>query len=847
MTGHQTACKLRVYTASNPLKHRAFPAPIKKHPGGCLFFQREVEVRLNARRLGCCNVLDGQLDTAAVVHVQYQHFHFLAFFQDIGHFLYASVAQHRDVNQTVLAWQDVDECAEVDDALNLTDVDLADFSFRGDAQDALTSRFSRFLGFAEDLDRAVVFDVDRSLGLFTDRTNGRAAFTDDITDFVGVDFHRDHGRSIFRQLGAGLTNDLVHLAEDVQARFQGLAQGDLHDLFGDDLDLDVHLQRGDAFGGTGYLEVHVAEVVFVTQDVGQDGELLALFDQTHGDTGNRCLHRHTGVHQGQGSAADRSHGARTVGFGDFRNHTDGVRECSGIRQHGLDRTTGQTTVTDFTTACTAHATTLTDRERREVVVQHEGVFFLAFQGVQQLCITGSTQCCNNQGLGFATGEQGRTVGLGQNTDFDVQRTYGLGVAAVDTWLAVDDVFANGAVFDFAESGFHFAGGRLAFFTGQLGNHLVFQLAQTRVTVGLDGDGVGLGDRVAELGTDRAQQGGGFWSGSPGPGWLGSFGGQLFDSLDNHLEFIVGEQHGAQHLVFGQLFGFRFNHQYRFRGTGNDHVQARRFLLFVSRVQQVAGAFVESHARGADRAIERNTGDGQGCRGTDHRSDVRIGLLAGGDDGADNLHFVHETFREQRADRTVDQARSQGFFFGRTAFTLEEATRDLAGSVGFFLVVHGQREEAFAWVRVLGTNDSHQYADVVVNGDQYCAGSLTGDTACLEGDGRLTELEFFDDRVHGVLPSFVALGELVSLRNSWATPGIGPTVIVRMLSSGKAGAQIKLEAGSLPCAGGKPADAQQTTNLIAQSLISDADPGDRSERCNGSRPCLSGSPAACDAG
>jgi hypothetical protein len=38
------------------------------------------------------------------------------------------------------------------------------------------------------------------------------------------------------------------------------------------VDLDVHLQRGDAVFGTGHLEVHVAEVIFVTEDVGQDGE-----------------------------------------------------------------------------------------------------------------------------------------------------------------------------------------------------------------------------------------------------------------------------------------------------------------------------------------------------------------------------------------------------------------------------------------------------------------------------------------------------------------------------------------------------------------------------------------------
>ncbi|EFQ61186.1 hypothetical protein PFWH6_5001 [Pseudomonas fluorescens WH6] len=394
-------------------------------------------------------------------------------------------------------------------------------------------------------------------------------------------------------------------------------------------------------------------------------------------------------------------------------------------------------------------------------MQHEGVFFLAFQGVQQLCVASSTQRRNDQRLGFTAGEQGRTVSLGQNTDFDVQRTHGAGVATIDTWLAVYDVFANGAVFDFTECSFDVAGGRLAFFTGQLGYNLLFQLAQASVAVGLDGDGVGIGDSSAELGADSTQQFSRFGLWSPGPGWLGSFGSQFFNRVDHGLELVVSKQYRAQHLVFGQLFGFRFNHQYGFRGTGNDHVQARRFQLLVSRVQQVAGAFVESYAGGADRAIERNAGDGQGRRRTDHRSDVRIGLLAGGNDGADDLHFVHEAFWEQRTDRTVDQSGSQGFFLGRTAFTLEETARDLTGSVSLFLVVNGQREEALARISGLGANNGHQYGHVVINGNQHCAGGLTGDTACLEGNGRLTELEFFDNRVHGVLPSLWLLGNLSS--------------------------------------------------------------------------------------
>ncbi len=349
------------------------------------------------------------------------------------------------------------------------------------------------------------------------------------------------------------------------------------------------------------------------------------------------------------------------------------------------------------------------------------------------------------------------MGLGQYTDFDVQRTHGLGVATVDAWLAVDDVFANGAVLDLAEDFLHFGCGRLTFFAGELGNYLLTQLAQLGVAIGLDGDGVGLGNGVAEFATDRAEQLGVPGFRRPAPGRLGGFGSQLANGLDDRLELVVGEQHSAQHLVFGQLFGFRFNHQHGVFGTGHDHVQARRLLLLVGRVQQVASALVESHARSADRTIERNAGNSQGCRGTDHRSDVRIGFLAGGNDGADDLHFVHEAFWEQGADRAIDQTRSQGFFFGRTAFTLEETTGDLAGSVGLFLVVHGQREKAFAWIGLLGTYHGNQHGHVVIDGDQYGAGGLTGNAARFEGYGRLTELKRLDYRVHGFLPSVGSWG------------------------------------------------------------------------------------------
>ena len=134
--------------------------------------------------------------------------------------------------------------------------------------------------------------------------------------------------------GRARRDDLGHFAEDVQARLARRIQGDLHDLPRDALDLDVHLQRGDAIGATGDLEVHVAEVIFVAEDVGEHLELAALEHEAHGDACHRRLQRHAGIHQREAGAADRGHRARAVRLEDLGHDADDVRERGHVRHHG---------------------------------------------------------------------------------------------------------------------------------------------------------------------------------------------------------------------------------------------------------------------------------------------------------------------------------------------------------------------------------------------------------------------------------------------------------------------------------------------------------------------------------
>ena len=144
-----------------------------------------------------------------------------------------------------------------------------------------------------------------------------------------------------------------------------------------------------------------------------------------------------------------------------------------------------------------------------------------------------------------------------------------------------------------------------------------------------------------------------------------------------------EHHGAEHDVFVELLGFRFDHQHGVGGAGDDEVELGVGHLVERRVEHV---FVvdEADAGGADRALERRAGNGQrGGRG-DQRQNVRIVLHVMRQHGDDDLGLVAPAVDEQRTDRTVDQAGNQRFLFGRTAFALEVAAGNAAGCVGLLL-------------------------------------------------------------------------------------------------------------------------------------------------------------------
>ena len=156
---------------------------------------------------------------------------------------------------------------------------------------------------------AHLFDGDGGTGLCLNALNDFTAGPDDAANEVLRNLQAHHFGRVGLEFDAGLRHGLEHFAEDVRAAVAGLVQGLLHDFEAEALNLDVHLARGDAVGRTRNLEVHVAEVVFVTQDVAQYGELarFGVGDEAHGNSAHRTGDGNAGVHEGKGSGTYRSH------------------------------------------------------------------------------------------------------------------------------------------------------------------------------------------------------------------------------------------------------------------------------------------------------------------------------------------------------------------------------------------------------------------------------------------------------------------------------------------------------------------------------------------------------------
>ena len=222
------------------------------------------------------------------------------------------------MQQTFLARKNLHECSEILDGNNLSVINLSGFRNGGDALNPVESLLHRLLVCSEDVNSsdagAVVLlllgDGNGGSGLLLDLLDNLSALADNGSDEFARDSDLDDPWSVWLELRTRCVESLHHLAHNVLACLVGLCKSLGHNLFRKAVALDVHLGGGDTVFGSRNLEVHIAEVILVAENIGEDCiaviGLLGVGDKTHCNTGDRLADLDTSVHESKATSADRS-------------------------------------------------------------------------------------------------------------------------------------------------------------------------------------------------------------------------------------------------------------------------------------------------------------------------------------------------------------------------------------------------------------------------------------------------------------------------------------------------------------------------------------------------------------
>ena len=258
------------------------------------------------------------------------------------------------------------------------------------------------------------------------------AGANDSTDEVFGNIEAGDARSVGLKVCTRSGHALADLIEDKHTSLVCLCQCVLENLVAQTIDLDIHLAGGETVAGTGGLEVHIAEVVLIAEDVAQDGIFgtFAFGDKTHSDAADGFLDGYTGIHECQTAGANGSHRAGAVRLEDIADYAYGVGEV--FRHHVLEGAASQVAVTNLATTYAALCLSFAGSEGREVIVQQEAVSTLYQCLINDLLIAAGTQCYGRERLCLAAGEDAGSVRSGQGAYLAPDGTDVGGLTAIQT-------------------------------------------------------------------------------------------------------------------------------------------------------------------------------------------------------------------------------------------------------------------------------------------------------------------------------------------------------------------------------------------------------------------------------
>src|SRR5579871_743963 len=650
------------------------------------------------RSLFTKNCLPRELDAVALDR-QHLHQDLIALTKLVLDLFHAMLCDLRDVQQAVRSREDLDKRAELGQTNHFAQIRLTNLRNSSQVSNHL-DRARQTISIARShIHSARIVNVDLHTGRIDDAPNHLAARSDQVTDLIGRNLQCVNPRSKLGLLFIRTSDRRIHRIQQRQPSTTSLLKGLTHDLWRDSHDLDVHLQCRNTLASTSHLEVHITIVILSARNIGENGILIALLHQPHSHTGNRSLNRNPSLHQRQRGSAHGSHRRRSIRLQNVGDDAQSIRRLIFSWQHSLNRSRSQSAMTNLTPTNPTHPTHFSNRERREVIVQHEATLLLTLIALQPLSIVSRTQSRTHQRLRLSASEQRRTVNARQNSNLNRDLTNLVKSPVVGTNALVQNLIAE----DLLAQHFVILAEllrRRGISLGQILLQLILNVLDQRIAVELRM--LLRVERVLQLRTDLAGQLAEIRLVNLGrcnrTFRLPCTTDQVLNRGADLLDLAMRKLDSIDDAVFGNFLRAGLDHHNAILGPHNHDVQRTFLTLALGRVHHEL-IIHESNPHSSYWPMEGNVAQGKRTARTIDSEHIRIILFISGIDKRNHLRLIPKLLWKQRTDRTVDLAARQNLLLAGTTFALDKSTRNAATRVGELAVLNRQGEEVNPFLRI----------------------------------------------------------------------------------------------------------------------------------------------------
>ncbi len=194
-----------------------------------------------------------------------------------------------DMEQTILTRHDLNEATVRHDATNGS---LIDLTYLGDSHDSLDlgdSSIDAFLVRSRNLNLTntlCLIDCDSSTSILLHLLDNLATRADDSTDELLRNIELNNTGNLRFHLCTRLCDGVGEALQDVLTTSLGLHKSFLKNIKRQTVALNIHLGSSQTILCTSGLEVHITQVVLITEDIAQYCILIFawILDQTHSNT-----------------------------------------------------------------------------------------------------------------------------------------------------------------------------------------------------------------------------------------------------------------------------------------------------------------------------------------------------------------------------------------------------------------------------------------------------------------------------------------------------------------------------------------------------------------------------------